>query len=79
MSRLLSEEQIKQIRLLPENENNTYSEMITTIAKVQLYQTDEEWVEWLKEHIIVSPDALFKDCIIIHPSEFKERIREIGL
>ena len=39
---------------------------------------DKWWVEWLRAHIIISPDALFKDCIIIHPFEFKERIKEIG-
>jgi len=38
---------------------------------------DKDWVEWAEKHLILGPDALFKDCIIIHPSEWKERKRSL--
>lgn len=73
MDRLLSEEQIKQIRLLPENENNTYSEMMVAVAKDQLTKTDEEWVEWIKTFIYNEYGT-----IMIQDNCFQERMKEIG-
>ena len=61
--RLLSEEQIKQIRLLPENENNSYSEMMVVVAKAQLTKTDKEWKEWVEygiSHCLVTANS--GDC-----------------
>lgn len=49
------------------------------IAKAQLALTDADWVEWVEVHIVKGQNAIFKDCVVINPSELEERKRSVGL
>ena len=69
MDRLLNESDIKKIRLLPENEDNTYSEMMIVVAQAQLTKTDQEWIDWIEKGT----------GLAITQTEWRNRKKEIGL
>ena len=87
MDRLLSEQEICKIcgseceGTIAENcdwRDDPHGECHKLLA-AQLSKTDKEWVEWVEQHIITSKDALFYGCMIIHPSEWQSRRKEVGL